>query len=86
MLGYGMERCDRHKPLIHWRLEKSATNIPHNGPALITTLMPDFSHPKHEDPVYDRDYVMDLLNSTIAGDFDKDGTVLKAILMSEPVH
>lgn len=86
MLGYGMEKHDSSTKLLHWRLDKGNTTLPHNGPLLVTTLMPDFSHPRHHEAVYERDYVMDFLNSIIAGDFDKDGTVIRAILQSEQIH
>lgn len=86
LLGYGMERHSVELCIIYWRLDRQNTTIPHNGPLLITIKTPDFSNPNHTDPVYERDYVMDLLNSTMAGDFDKNGLLIRAILQKEIGH
>lgn len=79
-LGYYMERQETKSRLIHWRLEADKSEVKHGGPPLLTIGEPDFCCAASGTTVYDRDYIVDLLTSALNGNFDKDGTVLKALL------
>lgn len=72
-LGYGFSHLDPDpdKPIIHWEhmgTGKHSHALPKDAPKLVTTLKPDFDADGHNEKVYDRDYVVDLLDMLIDGD------------------
>ena len=75
-LGYYLSRHDPGRKIIHWHKE-SGTDNP------ITTLRPDFQAIGYTEPVYERDYVLDLLLSIGGGNNDDDGHKLLAVLISD---
>jgi hypothetical protein len=73
-LGYGLDHHDPdpEKPILHWRKSRkpNAELKGYEGlPEWVTTLKPDFTASGHDSPVYDRDYVVDLI-TVITGESD----------------
>lgn len=92
-LGYGMCFHNPETKRIHFSLEtpgsvspranKILGGPPKNAPSHVTICMPDFVHDDYQTPVYDVDYVVDLLNK-INGQVGGDtGTKLIALLIEQ---
>lgn len=80
-LGYGLARKDPIDAILHWTLDNGdiKNTIGKHLPRKVTTLLPDFSTKGKADPVYDRNYVLDLLQY-ILGE-SSDGISLRALLL-----
>lgn len=92
-LGYGMSFHNPTTNRIHFQRENPASVSPRarkviggplkHAPDHLTICKPDFVHDSYKDPVYDVDYVVDLLNK-INGQVGGDtGTKLIALLIEQ---
>jgi hypothetical protein len=71
-LGYGVARVSHGDPaVVHWAQDStnaSATaKLADDAPKEVVTLQPDFIADGFEEPVYERDYVVDLIEHLTRG-------------------
>jgi len=87
-LGYGVSRISAEgsdAAVVHWDQDPSnvtaISKLAPDAPKEITTLQPDFSADGQNGPVYDRDYVVDLLEH-LTKDAKLSGTEILAELQN----